>query len=249
MYKVFNIFFLTLGMVYSQNIDSLFSSGNDSYNKNQFDVSVIAYENILSQGFYSADLYYNLGNAYFRLDSLGFAIWAYSKALQISPRDKNCIYNLNLTKERLNVQITYPKNYLLVSMLFKIRNNITFNELIFLSSLITVCLFIFNFINEINIFNVNFKKKLFKTSVFLAIFLHTLSIDSYFLKRKEEAILIKEYMNIFSEPFSSNGNVVAVVNEGAKIQLLNFQGSWSEVLLDSGEKGWIPSSSYLELNK
>ena len=243
------IFCFLLTNIIADNVTDIFDQGNSFMETKNYSAAVNSYKSAIQIAPNQSKVYYNLGNAYFRLDSLGFAIWAYSKALQISPRDKNCIYNLNLTKERLNVQITYPKNYLLVSMLFKIRNNITFNELIFLSSLITVCLFIFNFINEINIFNVNFKKKLFKTSVFLAIFLHTLSIDSYFLKRKEEAILIKEYMNIFSEPFSSNGKVLAVVNEGAKIQLLNFQGSWSEVLLDSGEKGWIPSSSYLELNK
>ena len=69
------------------------------------------------------------------------------------------------------------------------------------------------------------------------------------LNKKEEAILIKNSINIFSEPFSSTGKVIAVVNEGTKIQLLNFQGSWSEVIVNNGEKGWIPSSSYLELNK
>ena len=100
MYKAFNIFFLTLGMVYSQNIDSLFSSGNDSYNKNQFDVSVDAYENILSQGFYSADLYYNLGNAYYRLEDFANARWSYEMGINIDPRNKDMIHNLMLTKKK-----------------------------------------------------------------------------------------------------------------------------------------------------
>ena len=243
------IFLFLLNNIIADNVIDIFDQGNSFMEAKNYSAAVNSYKSVIKIAHNQSKAYYNLGNAYFRLDSLGYAVWAYSKALQISPRDKNCVYNLNLTKEKLNVQITYPQNYFLVSMLFKIRNNITFNELIFLSSLITACLFILNFINEINIFNFKLKKKMFKIFVFLAIFLHTLSIDSYFLNRKEEAILIKKYVNIFSEPFSFNGKVVAMVNEGTKIQLLNFQGTWSEVILDGGEKGWIPSSSYLELNK
>ena len=73
MFKILNIILLTIGMTYAQDLDLLFSDGNKSYNNNQFDDAVHLYEDILSQGFYSADLYYNLGNAYYRLEDFGNA--------------------------------------------------------------------------------------------------------------------------------------------------------------------------------
>ena len=241
------IFWLLLNNIFANTLIDIFDQGNSFMEDKNYSAAVNSYKSAIQINPYQSKVFYNLGNAHFRLDSLGHAVWAYSKALKLSPRDKNIIYNLNITKDRLNLQFTYPKNYFLVSMLLKIRNNITFNELIFLSSFITACFFILNFINKINIFN--FDEKFINLCLFLAVCLHSLSIDSYFLNKKEEAILIKNSINIFSEPFSSTGKVIAVVNEGTKIQLLNFQGSWSEVIVNNGEKGWIPSSSYLELNK
>ena len=57
MFKILNIILLTIGMTYAQDLDLLFSDGNKSYNNGQFDDAVQVYEDILNQGFYSADLY------------------------------------------------------------------------------------------------------------------------------------------------------------------------------------------------
>ena len=89
MLKIFNIILLMMGMVYSQNMDSLFSDGNEYYNKNQFNDAVEAYESILNQGFYSADLYYNLGNTYYRLEDFANARWSYEMGISIDPRNKD----------------------------------------------------------------------------------------------------------------------------------------------------------------
>ena len=243
------IFCFLSNNISADNVIDIFNEGNLFMEAKDYSSAVNSFKSAIQIDPYQSKVFYNLGNAYFRLDSLGYAVWAYSKALQISPRDKNCIYNLNLTRDRLNGQITYPKKYFSFSMLFKIRNSITFAEFILLSSIATANIFIFNFIDKIFSFNIKFKKKIINVSVFLAVLLHALSIDSYFLNKKEEAILIEKSMNIFSEPFSLNGKVLTVANEGTRIELLNFQGSWSEVILDNGAKGWVPSSSYLRLDK
>lgn len=243
------IFCFLLNNISAENIIDMFDEGNSFMEAKDYSAAIDNFNSIIEIDPYQSKVFYNLGNAYFRIDSLGYAVWAYSKALQISPRDKNCIYNLNLTKDRLNGQITYPKKHFFSSMLFKIRNSITFAELMFLSSTATASIFILNFIFKIFSFNINFRNKIIKFFVLSAIILHVLSIDSYFLNKKKEAILIEKFINIYSEPFSLNGRVLSVVNEGTRIQLLNSQGSWSEVILDNGEKGWIPNSSFLELDK
>ena len=146
MYKAFNIFFLTLGMVYSQNIDSLFSSGNDSYNKNQFDVSVDAYENILSQGFYSADLYYNLGNAYYRLEDFANARWSYEMGINIDPRNKDMIHNLMLTKKKIPNTIEPPDSQIL-DLINNFLTNFTYSDFVLFSSIMlllySICFIIY----------------------------------------------------------------------------------------------------------
>ena len=114
-----------LNNFYENNVDhyiliDIFDQGNSFMEDKNYSAAVNSYKSAIQINPYQSKVFYNLGNAYFRLDSLGHAVWAYSKALKLSPRDKNTIYNLNLTKDRLNIQFTYPKNYFLVSMLLKI---------------------------------------------------------------------------------------------------------------------------------
>ena len=77
---LFTIFIL-FSNVFSQNIDEKFYAANKYYNSTKYLSAIDAYENILSEGWESSNLYYNLGNAYFRQNQIGQSIWAYHKAL------------------------------------------------------------------------------------------------------------------------------------------------------------------------
>ena len=73
--KLLLIILIVSSFSFSQDIDSLFVQGNNYYNDKDFSNSVKYYENILNQGIYHQDLYFNLGNAYFKLEDYGNARW------------------------------------------------------------------------------------------------------------------------------------------------------------------------------
>jgi len=87
--------FLTVFMQGSE-MGPLFESANESMNQEIFQDAANQYESILSQGMESSALYYNLGNAYFRQHLFGHSIWAYEKSLQLDPRNRDALYNLDL---------------------------------------------------------------------------------------------------------------------------------------------------------
>ena len=79
------LMFLSIGFADIPN--DLLIQGNDAMIYEKYKDAIQTYESILELGHEHADLYYNLGNAYYRLHYIGQAIWAYSNALKNSPRD------------------------------------------------------------------------------------------------------------------------------------------------------------------
>ena len=71
MFKVIIIIFFNLTIVFSQNINELFDNGNEFYSQNNYKEAILNYEKILEIGFFSEDLYLNLGNAYFHESNFG----------------------------------------------------------------------------------------------------------------------------------------------------------------------------------
>ncbi len=237
MYKAFNIFFLTLGMVYSQNIDSLFSSGNDSYNKNQFDVSVDAYENILSQGFYSADLYYNLGNAYYRLEDFANARWSYEMGINIDPRNKDMIHNLMLTKKKIPNTIEPPDSQIL-DLINNFLTNFTYSDFVLFSSIMlllySICFIIYRLMPS--------KPIVISYYVFIVLFFIGTSFSAIkFLWERNNnfGIILNDETKLYSAPFLNENITISIFFSGNKVKIEQTTDKWIEISSIDGRKGWI----------
>ena len=237
MYKAFNIFFLTLGMVYSQNIDSLFSSGNDSYNKNQFDVSVDAYENILSQGFYSADLYYNLGNAYYRLEDFANARWSYEMGINIDPRNKDIIHNLMLTKKKIPNTIEPPDSQIL-DLINNFLTNFTYSDFVLFSSIMlllySICFIIYRLMPS--------KPIAISYYVFIVLFFIGTSFSAIkFLWERNNnfGIILNDETKLYSAPFLNENITISIFFSGNKVKIEQTTDKWIEISSIDGRKGWI----------
>ena len=237
MYKAFNIFFLTLGMVYSQNIDSLFSSGNDSYNKNQFDVSVDAYENILSQGFYSADLYYNLGNAYYRLEDFANARWSYEMGINIDPRNKDMIHNLMLTKKKIPNTIEPPDSQIL-DLINNFLTNFTYSDFVLFSSIMlllySICFIIYRLMPS--------RPIAISYYVFIVLFFIGTSFSAIkFLWERNNnfGIILNDETKLYSAPFLNEDITISIFFSGNKVKIEQTTDKWIEISSIDGRKGWI----------
>jgi tetratricopeptide (TPR) repeat protein len=86
-------------------IDEAWKRGNDAYFRGDYAAAVTAYEQLDRQAIVSADLYYNLGVAYFRQGTLGRAIWAFERALTFEPEDDDAKFNLLQARKVLERRI------------------------------------------------------------------------------------------------------------------------------------------------
>ena len=92
-------FLLFSSVVFADGNESLFALANQKYSEGQFEEAKKSYEEILANGYESAALYYNYGNACYKQNELTLAILNYERALLLSPGDKDIKYNLDIANQ------------------------------------------------------------------------------------------------------------------------------------------------------
>jgi len=78
----------------------VFDRANGAYKNEQFDDAIAGYRRLLAAGYRHAEIYYNLGNAYFRTGALGRALAQYERARRLRPRDPIIRENIDLLRNR-----------------------------------------------------------------------------------------------------------------------------------------------------
>ena len=126
MFKVIVIIFFNLTIVFSQNINELFDDGNEFYSQNNYKEAISNYERILENGYFSEDLYLNLGNAYFHESNFGKARWSYEMGLKLNPINSDLKNNNNVNKIYIDGYIELPKNNLIdiINLFFQAEDGI-----------------------------------------------------------------------------------------------------------------------------
>ena len=120
---LFILMFLSIGFADIPN--DLLIQGNDAMIYEKYEDAIQTYESILELGHENADLYYNLGNAYYRLHYIGQGIWAYSNALKLSPRETDFHHNIAVAEARRIDRIDMPEPFFLLQAYRDIKSNFT----------------------------------------------------------------------------------------------------------------------------
>src|SRR6478735_3169028 len=96
MKNILYILLLTTQVFYAK---GEFDKANELYRKDQFEAAAKGYESILKEKVHSAELYYNLGNCYYKMNKVAPAIYNYEKALLMNPDDKAILNNLKFAQK------------------------------------------------------------------------------------------------------------------------------------------------------
>jgi len=231
------LIFIFNSFVFSQDVDSLFVRGNNYYNDKDFFNSVKYYEKILNQGLYHHDLYFNLGNAYFNLEDYGNARWAYEMALDLSPRDEDIVYNLDIVKNKIP-NLIEPPEFLIVNSLNIIFDNFTYDNLVFLTSILILLSSILFIVHKIRPSQIN--KRIYYILLFLSFISLALSVDRFiWIKNNKFGIIVSENANAYSAPYLNENIKIFTLFSGNKIEVSQNTNEWIEISVIDGRKGWI----------
>jgi len=91
--------------VYAIDGQVVIARGNNAYNSGRYQDAIGIYTSLVSAGFESSDLYYNIGNSYFKLNDIPHAILWYERAQRIDPGNEDVIFNLNVASSRITDKI------------------------------------------------------------------------------------------------------------------------------------------------
>ena len=223
------------------NLESIFSQANELYNKGSYIEAINNYEEIIKNDFHSAELYYNLGNAYYRLDSIASSVYYYEKALQLNPNDREIIDNLALVNKTLVDEID-PITTPLIESILKSLSNIFYFETwgyisIFFSFLIVALFLSYYFANSSRIKRLTFVLLCISSILMLASLINgNKGYDNYV--NNEYAIIYSYETDLKTEP-NFRSETLFMLHEGTKVQVIENYNNWIKVRLVNGQIGYI----------
>lgn len=221
-----------------ENAAALYTSGD-------YDGCVKEYNEILDSGMESATLYYNLGNAHYRLGQNAQAILNYERALKLDPANADIKHNLEFAKERTIDKIDAPETIFLERWWNNILNLATADTWAY-CSVSLFAIFIAALLCYIFSRTLWLRKSGFAIAVislFFTIFTFVFAYQQNAVKENSSyAIIFAPTVTIKSTPDVS-GTDLFILHEGTKVQIIEAAGTWVEIITEDGSKGWLDAKA------
>lgn len=231
------------GMAAESN-NAIWVKANDAYSIGEYNNALELYSSIEESGFVSDKLFYNMGNAYYKLGENAKAILYYERSLKIDPNASDVITNLEIAKLSTLDKIDVVPEFILTTFIKNIRDSFSCNIWAYLALFlfIVTLLFLlgFKFASSTKKRKLSFTIACF--TLLLSLFSILLSTSLMFKANSEDfAIITAPVSNVKSAP-NSTGNNLFILHDGAKVEILEEAGSWCKIELTDGRQGWTLSS-------
>jgi len=245
---VIGIVFL-IGFLGSAQNDQIFEKANTFYNEEAYKEAINTYKSILDKGEESAALYYNLGNANYKLSNIGPSIYYYEKALELAPNDEDIKNNLTFANNATIDAIDVIPEGIISRTINRFTNMFSFDTWAWISVvciILFVVLFILYYVERMSS-----KKRIFFltswTFIIITFFAVFFAFKQYnFLKKNQYAIIFAQETTVKSEP-NLRSEVVFELHEGTKVKVTETVNEWKKIMLTDGKIGWVPATDLKEL--
>ncbi|HUM46551.1 MAG TPA: tetratricopeptide repeat protein [Chitinophagales bacterium] len=229
--------------VHAQSAKELYMQAGESYNAKQFPEAAGKYEQLLSQGYKNAEVYYNLGSCYYKMDSIGKCILNYERALKLSPNDEDIQHNLKIARLKPIDNISPVPQLGIITWW---NNFVSFNTSngwgilavvsVWLCMLIFAASFLFG------------RRRIFSIFILLFLFLSfsslALAIQQQKLQgRSDAAIVMVSSAYVKSAP-DAGASDLFMIHEGTRLQILDQVGEWNKIRLEDGKVGWMMAGNF-----
>ena len=219
--------------------DATKAEGDSAYIKDDYTTAIQIYGE-------SADVYYNLGNSYYKIGEIAKAVLNYERALLMKPGNSDIRANLEVARAKTIDKVEPVPEVFFVSWTKALINSMsvdawaTWGIVSFILFIITLYFFIFS------------KQIMLKKVGFIAgiVFLIVMICSNLFaseqkerLVNRNEAIVMNPSVTVRSTP-SESGTSLFILHEGRKVSIKdNSMKEWKEIRLEDGKVGWVPASA------
>jgi tetratricopeptide (TPR) repeat protein len=234
---------------YAQDTNTLFVDANKLYQQEKFNEAIELYHKIENLKEVSAEMYYNLANAYYKTNKVAPSIYYFEKALQLNPNNKDIKFNLGFAKRMTIDNIEKMPTTLFQKLSQNIIQKLTYNSWAYIA-VFFMFLFATLFLMYHFYYSSSKKRLLFVLSnisilgliICLLFAFHTYKVTG----NKKEAIIFAQQTTIKNAPILSSNDVFEL-HEGTKVQILESVDNWKKIKIADGQTGWIIASELKEL--
>lgn len=221
------------------------AEGDSAYVRNDFASAIQIYENLLKKG-EAAEVYYNLGNSYYKAGDIAKAILNYERALLLQPGNADIRANLEIARSKTIDKVVPVPEIFFVSWIKSLINSMSIDTWaklgVIFFILLLVSLYLFFFSKQIV-----WKKTGFIAGLVLLVFVILANVFASQQKNeltdRNDAIVLSPSVTVRSTP-SDSGTSLFILHEGHKVEIKdNSMREWKEIRLEDGKVGWVPASA------
>jgi len=223
----------------------LIQTANEHYTKEEYQKAIDGYNQILMAGIESPEVYFNLGNAYYKTKQYTLSILNYERAKLLAPDDEDIEFNLQVANQKVVDSIQELPGIFVVRWWNALVNSQTTDTWAVVS--------IFSFVVFLTMLGFYFFAKtseVKRITFWSGCFLIVLTIFSWTFAAKQKSRLVNHTYAIVMQPTvtvksspSEKGTNLFVVHEGLKVRITDKLGDWVEIRLADGNKGWMLTES------
>jgi tetratricopeptide (TPR) repeat protein len=217
--------------------DAEFAKANQEYAQGHFKEAISGYEALVLAGQWSANLFYDLGNAYFRTGDFGHAILNYERALALERHHPEATANLQIARDEaraLEIQPSLPERYLQFASVNQYS----------IAAAVAFWLGVFCIVRLL------FARRRSTATIILSVLLlfvfaiGTLAIYELDHGSKGRGLAIVTDKEVQARLATADtANSVLALPPGSEVKILNTRGDWVYAALPNNLRGWIPAKS------
>jgi len=236
----FSVLFIinaSFSFAFSDVYELQYEKGLEAFRNNQFALSIQEFELILNAGWVADELYYNLGNAYYRSGNISGAIWSYESCLKIKPNHSDAKYNLKLANLRVKDRVDFPEVPFYLKFYINIKERFSPQYWVLISvGLLFFFSIIFVMKKHVSVTLLHYLSSFISMLFFISLFFTFNSILNR--NSNQEGIIYENKIRVYSEPNKLSTRKFEV-NEGLKVKVGKEENKWLEIELLDGKNGWI----------
>ena len=228
---------------------TLFEKANAAYQSGNYEQAASLYEQIIDGGQVSAEVYFNLGNSFYKLNQVAPSIYYYEKALQLDPGDEDILNNIEFARNMAIDDIETIEQTGIDKWfhdLIAVFSHSTWAILSIVFSVLFVLLFLFYYFSGRPLF----KRILFSGAMLSLVFCILAVVFAFqqesYIQDNEYAIVFSEEAEVRDEP-NLRGESSFELHEGTKALILEDYQEWSRIELANGAQGWIKTENLKKL--
>lgn len=229
--------------------DATYRRGNEAYLHGDYKEAVLAYEQVAALGVVSEDLYYNLGNAYYKQGALGPAIYNYERALEVDrsgPGADDARYNLEAAREAVRRK-SEDRLVGAEAVPFWMRVIAPFSTGTLTWAFLALYFLLFGLLIALRFISPGFLRvSLWVTLGFLTLGTATasalLGTRLYLVTRVERAIVLPDSLAVHEGP-DANYQTTFTVHAGLHVRITEHDQDWIRVRLQNGLEGWVEAKA------